>query len=191
MRFQKLSCASEERILGNAYTFIKVPKLTVRWTISKGTIRPLLVHRRSNDVFAAVQPAIHCVAKRCPEKVFLWGRLYLCFSTSEDKTSVKVEAKVLQTEEIIEINGDLLVAADGCIQVAVPGEEFLTFQEMGIQNLWASKERTQILENANFDLNTGSHTGLYELLNKRLNWIWYVHQPEPGQKVIVCSYPIL
>jgi len=33
------------------------------------------------------------------------------------------------------------------IQVAVPGEEFLTFQEMGIQNLsWASKERTQILE---------------------------------------------
>jgi hypothetical protein len=33
MRFQKLSCASEERtwILGNAYTFIKVPKLTVRF----------------------------------------------------------------------------------------------------------------------------------------------------------------
>jgi hypothetical protein len=35
------------------------------------------------------------------------------------------------------------------IQVTVPGEEFFTFQEMGIQNLsWASKERAQILENA-------------------------------------------
>jgi len=31
MRFQKLSCASEERLLENAYTFIKVPKLTVRF----------------------------------------------------------------------------------------------------------------------------------------------------------------
>jgi 2-polyprenyl-6-methoxyphenol hydroxylase-like FAD-dependent oxidoreductase len=41
--------------------------------------------------------------------------LYLCFSTSEDKTSGKVEAKVLQTEEIIEINEDWLVAADGCL----------------------------------------------------------------------------
>ncbi|KAJ6354605.1 hypothetical protein OIU77_005248 [Salix suchowensis] len=33
-----------------------------------------------------------------------------------------------------------------------------------------------------FDLRTGSHAVLYELLSKRLNWIWYVHQPEPGQK---------
>jgi hypothetical protein len=41
-----------------------------------------------------------------------------------------------------------------------------------------------------FDLNTGSHTVLYELLSKRLNWIWYVHQPEPEQKVIFDSHSI-
>ena len=45
----------------------------------------------------------------------MWGHLYLSFRTSGDKTSVTVEAKALQTEEIIEINGDLLVAADGCL----------------------------------------------------------------------------
>ena len=49
-------------------------------------------------------------------------------------------------------DSDQLMVSITCsagIQVAVPGEEFLTFQEMGIQNLsWASKERTQILENA-------------------------------------------
>lgn len=35
-----------------------------------------------------------------------------------------------------------------------------------------------------FDLGPGTHCGLYELLNKRLNWIWYVNQPEPQLKVI-------
>ncbi|KAJ1438253.1 hypothetical protein SESBI_03153 [Sesbania bispinosa] len=30
-----------------------------------------------------------------------------------------------------------------------------------------------------FDLASGTHSVLYELLNKKLNWIWYVNQPEP------------
>ncbi|GLT60917.1 hypothetical protein SLA2020_336570 [Shorea laevis] len=30
-----------------------------------------------------------------------------------------------------------------------------------------------------FDLGSGTHCVLYELQNKRLNWIWYVNQPEP------------
>lgn len=37
-----------------------------------------------------------------------------------------------------------------------------------------------------FDLNSGTHSVLYELLNQRLNWIWYVNQPEPQLKV---TYP--
>lgn len=47
--------------------------------------------------------------------VVLWGHLFLSFRISDDKTHVKVQAKVLQTNEIVEIVGDLLVAADGCL----------------------------------------------------------------------------
>lgn len=50
-----------------------------------------------------------------PPNIFLWGHLYLSFRVAEDKTSVTVKAKVLQTDQIIEIEGDLLVAADGCL----------------------------------------------------------------------------
>lgn len=39
----------------------------------------------------------------------------MSFSISDDKTSVKVQAKVLQTNETVEIVGNLLVAADGCL----------------------------------------------------------------------------
>lgn len=35
-----------------------------------------------------------------------------------------------------------------------------------------------------FDLSLGTHSVLYELLNKRINWIWYINQPEPELKVI-------
>lgn len=48
-----------------------------------------------------------------PPEIFLWGHQFLSFCISEDKSTVKVKAKVLQTEEIVEIEGDLLVAADG------------------------------------------------------------------------------
>ncbi|KAL6313074.1 hypothetical protein AAG906_006616 [Vitis piasezkii] len=49
------------------------------------------------------------------EDVFLWGHLFLSFSISDDKSCVKVKSKVLETGEIIETVGDLLVAADGCL----------------------------------------------------------------------------
>lgn len=50
-----------------------------------------------------------------PPDIFLWGHLFLSMRISDDKTSVKIVAKVLQTDEIVEIVGDLLVAADGCL----------------------------------------------------------------------------
>ena len=36
-----------------------------------------------------------------------------------------------------------------------------------------------------FDLGSETHSVFYELPNKRLNWIWYVNQPEPKLKVIL------
>ena len=47
--------------------------------------------------------------------VVLWGHLFLSFRISDDKTYVRVQAKVLQTNETVEIVADLLVAADGCL----------------------------------------------------------------------------
>ena len=67
--------------------------------------------------------------------ILLWGHLFLSFCISEDKTSVKIKAKVLQTDEEIEIVGNLLVAADGSLssirQSFLPGLKlrFLTKQK--------------------------------------------------------------
>ena len=41
-----------------------------------------------------------------------------------------------------------------------------------------------------FDLGSETHSVFYELPNKRLNWIWYVNQPEPELKVIAQFHPI-
>lgn len=34
-----------------------------------------------------------------------------------------------------------------------------------------------------FDMAPGTHSVLYELQNERLNWLWYINQPEPPLKV--------
>lgn len=41
-----------------------------------------------------------------------------------------------------------------------------------------------------YDLAPGTHTVLYELTGKRLNWLWYVTQPEPELKVRPLYSPI-
>ena len=48
-----------------------------------------------------------------PPEIFFWGHLYLTFCISQDKSTVNVKAKNLKTDEVIDIAGDLLVAADG------------------------------------------------------------------------------
>lgn len=39
-----------------------------------------------------------------------------------------------------------------------------------------------------FDLAMNTHSVFYELINKKLNWIWYVNQPEPELKVNTNSF---
>ncbi|KAK9273601.1 hypothetical protein L1049_018411 [Liquidambar formosana] len=134
-----------------------------------------------------------------PPDIFFWGHLFLSFSISHDKTSVKVKAKVIQTDENIEIVGDLLVAADGCLSSI--RQSFLPDLKLrysgycawrGILDFSGNENSETILgirkaypELGNclyFDLGFKTHTVLYELLNKRINWIWYVNQPEPEMK---------
>lgn len=50
-----------------------------------------------------------------PPNLFLWGHHFQSFSISSDKRSVQVKALSLQSNETVEVVGDLLVAADGCL----------------------------------------------------------------------------
>ncbi|KAL5783176.1 hypothetical protein ACOSP7_008205 [Xanthoceras sorbifolium] len=134
-----------------------------------------------------------------PPNIFLWGHLYLSFRVSEDKTSVTVKANVLQTDQIIQIEGNLLVAADGCLSSVC--RSFLPDFKLrysgycawrGVLN-FSGNENSETIKGMRraypdlgkclyFDLSYGTHSVFYELLNKRLNWIWYINQPEPEMK---------
>ncbi|XP_048228394.1 FAD-dependent monooxygenase nvfK-like isoform X2 [Ricinus communis] len=134
-----------------------------------------------------------------PHEIFLWGHLCLSFYVSEDKTSVNVKAKALQTDEIIEINGDLLVAADGSLSsirrtflpdlklrysgnCAWRGVVDFSGKETSETIIGLRKVYPDLGNCSYFHLTTGSHIVLYELRNQKLNWVWYVHHPEPELK---------
>ncbi|XP_022951855.1 uncharacterized protein LOC111454587 [Cucurbita moschata] len=134
-----------------------------------------------------------------PPDIFLWGHQFLSFCTSEDKSSVKIAARVLQTDEIIEIVGDLLVGADGCLSSVL--QTFLPNFQLRYSGYCAWRGVLDFSENENsetiidirkafpdfgkclyFDLGSGTHIVIYELPNKKINWIWYINQPEPQLK---------
>ncbi|XP_022131857.1 uncharacterized protein LOC111004901 [Momordica charantia] len=134
-----------------------------------------------------------------PPDIFLWGHHFLSFCTSEDKASVKIAAKVLQTDEIVEIFGDLLVGADGCLSSVL--QTFLPNLKLRYSGYCAWRGVLDFSENEDsetiigirkaypelgkclyFDLGSGTHIVLYELLKKKINWIWYINQPEPQLK---------
>lgn len=134
-----------------------------------------------------------------PPNVFLWGHLFLSVHVADDKGSVIVKAKVLETGKIIEIVGDFLVAADGCLSSL--RQKYLPDFKLRYSGYcaWRGVLDFSKIENSEtingirkaypdlgkclyFDLASGTHTVLYELQNKKLNWIWYVNQPEPEVK---------
>lgn len=134
-----------------------------------------------------------------PPDIFLWGHQFLSFCISEDKASVKIAARVQQTDEIIDIIGDLLVGADGCLSSVL--QTFLPNFQLRYSGYCAWRGVLDFSENENsetiidirkvypdlgkclyFDLGSGTHIVLYELPNKKINWIWYINQPEPQLK---------
>ncbi|KAK6273147.1 hypothetical protein POUND7_010230 [Theobroma cacao] len=134
-----------------------------------------------------------------PRDIFFWGHQFLCFTISEDKSSVKVKAKVLRNDEIIEIDGNLLVAADGCLslirQSCLPDIKLRYSGYSAWRGVldFSGKEASETITGIRkvypdlgkclyFDLSSGTHSALYELPNKRLNWIFYINQPEPDIK---------
>ncbi|KAL1358164.1 uncharacterized protein [Arachis hypogaea] len=134
-----------------------------------------------------------------PPSVFLWGHLFLSFHVVDFKGSITTKVKVLKTGEVINIVGDLLVAADGCLssvrQKYLPDFKLrysgycawrgvLDFSKIEDSDTITGirKAYPELGKCLYFDLGSGTHAVFYELLNKKLNWIWYVNQPEPQVK---------
>ncbi|KDO41569.1 hypothetical protein CISIN_1g035933mg, partial [Citrus sinensis] len=130
-----------------------------------------------------------------PVEIVFWGHLYLTFCISHDKSTVNVKAKNLRTDVIIDVVGDLLVAADGSRSSV--RQTFLPDSKLRYTGYCAWRGVFDFSENENSetiqgirkaypelgngvhtDLVPGTHTVLYELMYKRLNWIWYITQPE-------------
>ncbi|CDP04812.1 unnamed protein product [Coffea canephora] len=129
----------------------------------------------------------------------LWGHYFLSFCISDDKTSVTVKCKVLETGDTIDIVGDLLIAADGCLSSI--RKSFLPDLKLrysgytawrGVLDFSNNKHAEAVLDLKKaypdlgkclyFDLSSRTHSVIYELLNQRINWIWYINQPEPELK---------
>lgn len=41
-----------------------------------------------------------------------------------------------------------------------------------------------------FDIAENTHAVLYELTGNRLNWLWYINQPEPNLKVLTMLFKV-
>ncbi|KAJ8751710.1 hypothetical protein K2173_025881 [Erythroxylum novogranatense] len=162
---------------------------------------PSLLTRDENFNFRAAHWAdLHDILfNALPREVVLWGHVYQSFSISQNDKTVTVKAKVLEIDKISEIKGELLVAADGCFssirQTFLPDLKLrysgycawrgvLDFSKnetsetlLGIRRLYPDLGKCLY-----FELSHKTHCVLYELLNKRLNWIWYARQSEPQLK---------
>ncbi|GAY32292.1 hypothetical protein CUMW_273480 [Citrus unshiu] len=134
-----------------------------------------------------------------PVEIVFWGHLYLTFCISHNKSTVNVKAKNLRTDVIIDVVGDLLVAADGSRssvrRTFLPDSKLrytcyyawsgvFDFSESeNSETIQGIRKAYPTLGNGvHTDLAPGTHIVLYELMYKRLNWIWYISQPEPELK---------
>ncbi|KAJ4733853.1 6-hydroxynicotinate 3-monooxygenase [Rhynchospora pubera] len=163
-----------------------------------GCKRSKTVTRDGNFNFLAAHWAdLHSLLyEALPPGLILWGHQFISFQTHKDKSTVRVTCRVAKTGEIVEIEGDLLVAADGCLSAI--RQNFLPNLKLRYSGYCAwrgvldfsGKENSDLIvgmreaypELGNclyFDLACNTHAVLYELKDKRLNWIWYVNQPEP------------
>ncbi|KAI3800860.1 hypothetical protein L1987_28959 [Smallanthus sonchifolius] len=169
-------------------------------TDAEKKISRMLTRDESFNFRAAYWSDLHgLLYNALPPDIFLWGHVFQSFCVSDDNKSVKVQSRLLQTGNIVEFAGDLLVAADGCLSSI--RQTFLPDLKLrysgycawrGVLDL-SNDENSGILAGLQkvyqdlgkclyFDLGSGTHTVFYELLNKKINWIWYINQPEPQLK---------
>lgn len=165
-----------------------------------GKFSRILTRDQSFNFRAAHWADLHALLYNAlPPNIFLWGHHLVSFHVADDKGSVTIKAEVLKTGEVIDIVGDLLVAADGCLSSI--RQKYLPDFKLRYSGYCAWRGVLDFSKSENsdtitgirkaypdlgkclyFDLSSGTHSVFYELLNKKLNWIWYVNQPEPEVK---------
>ncbi|XP_057790860.1 uncharacterized protein LOC131007970 [Salvia miltiorrhiza] len=76
----------------------------------------MLIRDESFNFRAALWSDLYSLLyKALPPKTVRWGQTFLSFCVSDDGNRVRMKAKASQFGEIVEVAGDLLVAADGCL----------------------------------------------------------------------------
>ncbi|KAG1335536.1 6-hydroxynicotinate 3-monooxygenase [Cocos nucifera] len=171
-----------------------------RATDSEKKISWTLTRDENFNFRAAHWTDLHSILhKALPARIILWGHQLLSFQISDDQSSVKAKAIVIQTNDVVEIVGDLLIAADGCLSSI--RQHFLPDFKLRYSGYrawrgvldFSGKESSDTIAGIHraypqlgnclyFDLANGTHCVLYELKNKRLNWLWYINGPEPTLK---------
>ncbi|RRT71987.1 hypothetical protein B296_00005734 [Ensete ventricosum] len=171
-----------------------------RATDSKRKVSRTLTRDEGFNFRAAHWADLHSILLQAlPPGTVVWGHQFLSFDVSNDKSFVVTKSRVLPTDEVVEIAGDLLVAADGCLSSI--RRHFLPNFKLRYSGYTAwrgildftGKESSDIIVGVRraypelgdclyFDLATGTHCVLYELKGKRLNWLWYMNGPEPEHK---------
>ncbi|XP_031373809.1 FAD-dependent monooxygenase ptmM-like isoform X2 [Punica granatum] len=157
------------------------PEKKVSWTLTRDEDFSFRAAHWA-DLHGLLHPAL-------PPETIKWGHLFLSFTLYNDRSEVSVKAQVLHKGDTVEITGNLLVAADGCLpsirQTFLP-ELKLRYSGYcawrGVLDFSGQEDSETIIEIKKaypdlgkclyFDLSSGTHSVLYELLNKRLNWIW-------------------
>ncbi|CAJ1972110.1 unnamed protein product [Sphenostylis stenocarpa] len=134
-----------------------------------------------------------------PSDIFLWGHLSFSFHAVDDKGSVMVNAKVLETGKHMAVslpfarNISLILNSDPLARSGIFYRYSGYCAWRGVLD-YSKNENSETITGIRktypdlgkclyFDLASGTHTVLYELQNKKLNWVWYVSQPEPEVKL--------
>ncbi|RWW18778.1 hypothetical protein GW17_00017209 [Ensete ventricosum] len=87
-----------------------------RATDSKRKVSRTLTRDEGFNFRAAHWADLHSILLQAlPPGTVVWGHQFLSFDVSNDKSFVVTKSIVLPTDEVVEIAGDLLVAADGCL----------------------------------------------------------------------------
>lgn len=132
-----------------------------------------------------------------PAGIVRFGHEVLSFDEQGEHVLVRV-AKGGE-DAVEEVEADFMVAADGSMSKTrekfVPNEKrrysgYCAWRGVLIPSDESAQEVTSIIRNAYpdlgrclyFDIAHDTHAVLYELLHGRLNWLWYINQPEPQLK---------
>ncbi|XP_024403064.1 uncharacterized protein [Physcomitrium patens] len=141
-----------------------------------------------------------------PAGIVRWSHEVVSFAelreaNGEPRVRVKVSklGGAENESNVEEIDADFMVSADG--SMSQTREKFIPNESRRYSGYCAwrgvletsSEHAQEVAETVKkaypdlgkclyFDIAEGTHAGLYELLKKRLNWLWYINQPEPQLK---------